>query len=93
MTVCLGCAGAYGMALADVVEEVQETCPCVYSADSLASTLEPKLAELRGRAIDVLVAKGYPQDRIRTEVNGVFPPFLRLPNQRHGIHPLFHPSV
>lgn len=49
---------AYGMSVADVVQEVQVPSSDVYTAKSLKTTLLPKLTELKKAALEKLVKSG-----------------------------------
>ncbi|XP_076766282.1 5-oxoprolinase isoform X2 [Xylocopa sonorina] len=70
-----GILSAYGMALADVVEEAQEPSAEVYEQESFAR-LDQRLDELAKKVRAKLAAQGFPDSHIVTE------PFLHL--RYHG---------
>ncbi|XP_017766336.1 PREDICTED: 5-oxoprolinase [Eufriesea mexicana] len=66
-----GILSAYGMALADVVEEAQEPSAEIYERESYAR-LDERLEALERKVRGRLAAQGFPDSHIRTE------PFLHL---------------
>ncbi|XP_012343287.1 5-oxoprolinase isoform X1 [Apis florea] len=66
-----GILSAYGMALADVVEEAQEPSAEVYEQESFAR-LDERLDALERKVRVKLAAQGFPESHIKTE------PFLHL---------------
>lgn len=66
-----GILSAYGMALADVVHELQEPCGLDYSAANVA-VLRTRLDSLSGSCREKLRAQGFSDDRVEIE------PFLHL---------------
>ncbi|XP_022243322.1 5-oxoprolinase-like isoform X2 [Limulus polyphemus] len=61
-----GILSAFGMALADVVHEVQEPCAVVYCIDSL-KTIDERITAIRIKCIDELKKLGFDESRIQTE--------------------------
>lgn len=53
-----GVLSAYGLALADVVEEVQEPCSLQYRQDSFAE-IDRRVEQLSGRCCEALRARGF----------------------------------
>ncbi|KAF1372927.1 hypothetical protein PFLUV_G00255040 [Perca fluviatilis] len=62
-----GVLSAYGLALADVVEEVQEPCSLQYEQHSF-SELDRRVDQLMKRCHDTLCARGFTSGQITTEV-------------------------
>uniref|UniRef100_A0A8C5EKS9 5-oxoprolinase, ATP-hydrolysing n=1 Tax=Gouania willdenowi TaxID=441366 RepID=A0A8C5EKS9_GOUWI len=62
-----GVLSAYGLALADVVEEEQEPCSLQYEHGSF-SELDQRVERLRKRCQDTLCARGFVSAQITTEV-------------------------
>ncbi|KAA8580847.1 hypothetical protein FQN60_013805 [Etheostoma spectabile] len=62
-----GVLSAYGLALADVVEEVQEPCSLQYEQHSF-SALDQRVVQLKKRCHDTLCARGFTSGQITTEV-------------------------
>uniref|UniRef100_A0A3P9MIX4 5-oxoprolinase, ATP-hydrolysing n=1 Tax=Oryzias latipes TaxID=8090 RepID=A0A3P9MIX4_ORYLA len=62
-----GILSAYGLALADVVEEVQEPCSLQYVQESF-SELDRRMEQLSKRCHDTLCARGFKSDQITTDV-------------------------
>ncbi|XP_066522637.1 5-oxoprolinase [Hoplias malabaricus] len=62
-----GVLSAYGLALADVVEEVQEPCSLQYTVNSF-SELDIRIQELTERCHDTLHQRGFSSSQISTEV-------------------------
>uniref|UniRef100_A0AAX7SRL5 5-oxoprolinase, ATP-hydrolysing n=1 Tax=Astatotilapia calliptera TaxID=8154 RepID=A0AAX7SRL5_ASTCA len=62
-----GVLSAYGLALADVVEEVQEPCSLQYKPASF-SELDQRVEQLSKRCHDTLRARGFTSGQITTEV-------------------------
>uniref|UniRef100_A0A665W2K4 5-oxoprolinase, ATP-hydrolysing n=1 Tax=Echeneis naucrates TaxID=173247 RepID=A0A665W2K4_ECHNA len=62
-----GVLSAYGLALADVVEEVQEPCSLKY-AQHCFSELDRRVEQLSKRCHDTLCARGFSSSQITTEV-------------------------
>uniref|UniRef100_A0A3Q2NV52 5-oxoprolinase, ATP-hydrolysing n=1 Tax=Fundulus heteroclitus TaxID=8078 RepID=A0A3Q2NV52_FUNHE len=62
-----GVLSAYGLALADVVEEVQEPCSLKYEQQCF-SELDRRMEQLCGRCRDTLCARGFSRSEITTEV-------------------------
>ncbi|KAM8880771.1 5-oxoprolinase [Synchiropus picturatus] len=62
-----GVLSAYGMALADVVEEVQEPCSLQYELRCF-SELDRRIEQLSRRCLDTLCARGFTSEQIETEV-------------------------
>ncbi|XP_037613145.1 5-oxoprolinase [Sebastes umbrosus] len=62
-----GVLSAYGLALADVVEEVQEPCSLQYEQKSF-SELDRRVEQLSKRCRDTLCARGFTSSQITTEV-------------------------
>ncbi|XP_035981040.1 5-oxoprolinase isoform X1 [Fundulus heteroclitus] len=62
-----GVLSAYGLALADVVEEVQEPCSLKYEQQCF-SELDRRMEQLCGRCRDTLCARGFSSAQITTEV-------------------------
>lgn len=70
-----GILSAFGMALADVVQEVQEPC-CLLYQESSFTELDRRVEELRGRCEEALHGQGFTSSEISTEV------FLHLRYER-----------
>ena len=68
-----GVLSAYGLALADVVEEVQEPCSLQYD-QSCFSELDRRVGQLSKRCHDTLCARGF--DRSAPTEHRVNPPLL-----------------
>jgi len=66
-----GILSAYGMALADVVHEEQETCSKEYKTSHF-DYINERLEVLSKRCVDSLLQRGFHQDQIHTE------PFLHM---------------
>ncbi|KAF5895808.1 5-oxoprolinase, partial [Clarias magur] len=66
-----GVLSAYGLALADVVEEVQEPCSLQYNTQSY-SELDSHIQRLSQRCQDTLCTRGFSRSQISTE------PFLHM---------------
>ncbi|KAF7661762.1 hypothetical protein LDENG_00253540 [Lucifuga dentata] len=62
-----GVLSAYGLALADVVEEVQEPCSLKYEQQSFVE-LDRRVDQLSKRCCDTLCARGFTSSQITTEV-------------------------
>lgn len=62
-----GVLSAYGLALADVVEEVQEPCSLKYEQDCFPE-LDRRVEKLSKRCHDTLCARGFTSGQITTEV-------------------------
>uniref|UniRef100_A0A3Q1FS04 5-oxoprolinase, ATP-hydrolysing n=1 Tax=Acanthochromis polyacanthus TaxID=80966 RepID=A0A3Q1FS04_9TELE len=62
-----GVLSAYGLALADVVEEVQEPCSLQYEQHSFGE-LDRRVEQLSKRCHDTLCARGFTSGQITTEV-------------------------
>uniref|UniRef100_A0A3B4APN5 5-oxoprolinase, ATP-hydrolysing n=1 Tax=Periophthalmus magnuspinnatus TaxID=409849 RepID=A0A3B4APN5_9GOBI len=62
-----GVLSAYGLALADVVEEVQEPCSLKYEEECYVE-LDRRVDNLSKRCIDTLCARGFSSGQITTEV-------------------------
>ncbi|XP_053198378.1 5-oxoprolinase [Scomber japonicus] len=62
-----GVLSAYGLALADVVEEVQEPCSLQYEQQSFTD-LNRRVEQLSKRCHDTLYARGFTSGQITTEV-------------------------
>ncbi|CAF97977.1 unnamed protein product, partial [Tetraodon nigroviridis] len=62
-----GVLSAYGLALADVVEEVQEPCSLQYRQDSFAE-IDRRVEQLSGRCCEALRARGFSSAQLTTEV-------------------------
>ncbi|GAA6228331.1 5-oxoprolinase [Lates japonicus] len=62
-----GVLSAYGLALADVVEEVQEPCSLQYEQHSF-SELDRRVEQLSKRCHDTLCGRGFTSGQITTEV-------------------------
>nr|XP_040023452.1 5-oxoprolinase isoform X1 [Gasterosteus aculeatus aculeatus] len=62
-----GVLSAYGLALADVVEEVQEPCSLQYERGSFGE-LDRRVEQLSKRCLDTLCARGFTSGQITTEV-------------------------
>ncbi len=61
-----GILSAYGMGLANIVEERQEPAALVYGSDT-ESTLSARLDSLTTEATNALLQQGYPQSQIETK--------------------------
>ncbi|XP_076333273.1 5-oxoprolinase [Tachypleus tridentatus] len=66
-----GILSAFGMALADVVHEIQEPCAVVYSTAFL-NTIDERITAIRTNCVDELKKLGFDESRIETE------PFLHM---------------
>lgn len=66
-----GILSAYGMALADVVEEAQEPCAMTYNAENLPS-IDSKISALSKKCTDALRQQGFAEQHIVVE------PFLHM---------------
>ncbi|XP_030631062.1 5-oxoprolinase [Chanos chanos] len=62
-----GILSAYGLALADVVEEVQEPCSLQYEPGSF-SELDRRMEQLSQRCQDTLRTRGFSSSQIKTEM-------------------------
>lgn len=61
-----GILSAYGMALADVVEEAQEPCAVLYNSENIGD-IDARLAVLSHRCIDRLLGQGFKREQIELE--------------------------
>ncbi|CAN7988046.1 unnamed protein product [Ixodes hexagonus] len=66
-----GILSAYGMALADVVEEAQEPCALLYTPGNIGH-IDARLKELSQQCIDRLLDQGFKREQIELE------PFLHM---------------
>lgn len=66
-----GILSAYGMALADVVEEAQEPCAMIYNAENIP-LIDSKISALSKKCTDALRQQGFAEQHIAVE------PFLHM---------------
>ncbi|XP_042148040.1 5-oxoprolinase isoform X2 [Ixodes scapularis] len=81
-----GILSAYGMALADVVEEAQEPCALLYTSGNIGQ-IDARLKELSERCIDRLLDQGFKREQIEVE------PFLHMRYDRTDCALMCPPEV